>query len=1049
MPVADIRLLILLATLSALLLAVAMQLVNRVMSRVPGVREMTWGASFSALGFTLIGLRGLVPDLFSILFGNTLVLAGMARGYCGLRLFLNYPGGHRIDVFAAVSALAGLAYFTYVEPSLAARVVVVSVVGAGLIFLQAWLLLASGNARADANRGMLVFLGLAFLAGCPVFAARGVQALFTAPGQDLMALTGTIHKLAFATVLTLNIVLTLGITYVLASRSERRQKTSEAQFRTALDSSPSAMFLVEADGLFAFANQQAERLLGHGPAKLSRTRYPEILAPESMAEVTAAFRRCLAGERVFLEAQLLHRDGHRVSVEISGAPLPGGKVLGEVRDISDRQRSAAELRGSEARYRLVAENASDVIWLFDLARDRYSYVSPSVAKMRGYSVEETLGQSMREALTPDSYAMVADTLPRRLADFAAGKAGARVQTHEVDVTRKDGGCVPTEVVTTLIADAAGRVTHIQGVSRDISERRKTEEALRLAASVFTHAREGILIADRDGRIIDVNQEFTRISGYDREELLGWDMQALRGEQHGGDFHAGVWRALREHGYWAGEIWIRRKSGEAFATMQTLSAVLDAQGHIRQYVALLSDITPLKENEKRLEHIAHFDALTNLPNRVLLADRLHLAMAQSLRHGQQLAVAYLDLDGFKSINDAHGHEIGDQLLIAVAGRMKRALREGDTIARLGGDEFVAVLIDLGEVDACVPLLDRLLAAAVLPVPLGDVLCHVSASIGVTFYPQAEEVDADQLLRQADQAMYQAKLAGKNRYHLFDAVQDRHVRGRHESLERIRRALAECEFVLHYQPKVNMRSGRILGVEALIRWRHPERGLLLPAEFLPTVENHALAVELDTWVIGTALVDLENWLDAGLDLPVSVNIGALSLQQAGFVERLRTLLAGHPRVKPGHLELEVLETSALEDMVETSRVMHACREMGVSFALDDFGTGYSSLTYLQRLPASHLKIDQSFVRDMLADAENIALLEGVLGLAGAFQRQVIAEGVETVAHGSLLLQLGCEVAQGFGIARPMPSAELPAWAATWHPHPVWAARPNPGAGEPPPP
>jgi diguanylate cyclase (GGDEF)-like protein len=472
-------------------------------------------------------------------------------------------------------------------------------------------------------------------------------------------------------------------------------------------------------------------------------------------------------------------------------------------------------------------------------------------------------------------------------------------------------------------------------------------------------------------------------------------------------------------------------------MLTISAVHDEKGRILRYVALFTDISALKEHEQQLERIAHYDALTGLPNRVLLGDRLHQAMVQAYRRGQQLAVAYIDLDGFKAVNDHHGHDAGDQLLMVLASRMKLSLREGDTLARLGGDEFVAVLLDLADVEASVPMLTRLLAATAAPVEVGDLTLRVSASVGVAFYPQADEMDADQLLRQADQAMYLAKLSGKNRYHIFDPIHDRSVRGHHESIEHIRRALAANEFVLHYQPKVNMRTGQVIGVEALIRWQHPEQGLLPPAAFLPVIEDNPLAVSLGEWVIDTALSQIEGWGKNGLDIQVSVNIGANQLQQSNFVERLQVILEKHPGVSPSCLELEVLETSALQDVVQVSKVIEACQQIGLTFAIDDFGTGYSSLTYLKRLPAHVLKIDQSFVRDMLDDPEDLAILDGVLGLAKAFRRQAIAEGVESVGHGVMLLQLGCELAQGYGIARPMPAGSLPGWVQDWRPDALWAA------------
>ena len=574
------------------------------------------------------------------------------------------------------------------------------------------------------------------------------------------------------------------------------------------------------------------------------------------------------------------------------------------------------------------------------------------------------------------------------------------------------------------------------------ERKLAQEKLQLAAGVFTHALEGIMITGPDAIIIDVNEAFTRITGYSHSEAIGQSPRILQSSRQNKAFYQAMWAALTEQGHWSGEIWNKRKDGEVYAELLTISAVRDGQGNTQQYVALFSDITERKEYESKLEHIAHYDALTHLPNRVLLADRLHQVMTQEQRRGQHLAVAYLDLDGFKDINDGYGHSTGDQVLITLATRMKETLRDGDTLARLGGDEFVAVLIDLEDPSTSIPLINRLLAAAAQPVQVGDLSLQVSASLGVTFYPQIRDIDADQLLRQADQAMYQAKVAGKNRYHVFDAAKDSTIRVYHESLERIRLALENREFVLHYQPKVNMHSGQVIGAEALIRWQHPEKGLLAPAAFLPVIEDHPLAVDVGEWVINAALSQIEVWHIAGLEMPVSVNIGARQLQQHNFVARLQAILAQHPKVSPTKLELEVLETSALADMVQVSQMIEECRHMGVKFALDDFGTGYSSLTYLKSLRVALLKIDQSFVRDMLEDPDDLAILQGVIGLAAAFKREVIAEGVETVAHGTALLRLGCVLAQGYGIARPMPARDLPAWAATWQPDAAWGAAPISG-------
>ncbi|MDX2369912.1 MAG: EAL domain-containing protein [Colwellia sp.] len=588
----------------------------------------------------------------------------------------------------------------------------------------------------------------------------------------------------------------------------------------------------------------------------------------------------------------------------------------------------------------------------------------------------------------------------------------------------------------IIRDDSGTAITMLGVVVDITDRKLTEEKLLLSSRVFTDTHEGITITDSNKLIVDVNPAYCEITGYSREEVIGKNPRILSSGQQSPEFYADMWQTVDEQGHWQGEVWNRKKSGEIYAELLTISVLKDENDNTVNYVGVFTDITSSKRQQEQLSRIAHYDLLTNLPNRVLLADRLYQAMLQCRRHEQSLAVVFLDLDGFKHVNDAYGHDMGDELLIALSVRMKAALREGDSLARIGGDEFVAVLADLTKAEDCEPVLERLLLAASEPLTIADVLLNVSASIGVTFYPQ-DNVDADQLMRHADQAMYVAKESGKNRYHLFDTIQDDAVKVQRESLEDIRSALDNHQFVLYYQPKVNMRTGLVTGFEALIRWQHPERGLLNPIEFLPVIENNPMMIEMGEWVIDSALTQISQWQAMGLNLPVntSVNIAAVQLQQPDFMQRLTTLLAAHPDVEPRCLELEVLETSALEDVHHVSTTMSACMALGVNFALDDFGTGYSSLTYLRRLPANLIKIDQSFVRDMLHDPDDLAIIEGVIALAKSFKRDVIAEGVETIEHGTALLHLGCELAQGYGIARPMPAGDIPAWINNWKPDVSW--------------
>jgi diguanylate cyclase (GGDEF)-like protein/PAS domain S-box-containing protein len=812
-------------------------------------------------------------------------------------------------------------------------------------------------------------------------------------------------------------------------QAEATLRQSEELLRLFIDHTPAGMAMFDREMNYLAASRRwvedwglVEReILGHSHYEI----FPHI--PEGWIQ---AHRCGLAGEVTEPREDYIERpDGQKVWTRWEVIPWRasdgaiGGIVLFSV-DITDQKLAQAALRQSEELLRLFIEHAPAALSMYDREL-RFLAVSRRWHESFSGADREVIGRSIYEIL-PEIPERWKEAHRRGL----AGETTIHAQDH---LERPDGTVLWLRWEVRPWRAADGSVGGIIIFSENITRQKEAEDRLRLFASVFTHAREGIFISAPDGTILEINEAFSRITGYSREETLGQTPRLLRSGLHSKQFYDSMWQTLLDSGQWAGEIWNRSKSGEFFAEMLTISAVQDEEGNVLRYVSLFSDITRLKENERKLEHIAHYDVLTALPNRVLLADRLRQAMAQAQRRHSLVAVAYLDLDGFKAVNDRYGHAAGDQLLTVLADRMKHALREGDTLARLGGDEFVAVLLDLPDTATSMPVLSRLLDAAAETAQVGELALHVSASVGVTFYPQAEEADADQLLRQADQAMYQAKLAGQNRFQVFDASRDRSVRGHIENLEYIRRGLRSNEFVLFYQPVVNSRTGVTVGAEALIRWRHPEMGLVPPILFLPVIEDHPLAIEIGEWVIDTALAQIEAWQEIGIDIPVSVNIGAQQLQQPNFVERLATLLSAHPRVKPSNLELEILENCGLQDMTLMSKVLDGCHSLGVSFVLDDFGTGYSSLTYLQRLPSSVLKIDQSLVREMLDDTENLTILEGILGLAVVFRRKVIAKGVETAEHGLMLLQLGCELVQGYGIARPMPASDLPDWLARWRPDP----------------
>lgn len=786
---------------------------------------------------------------------------------------------------------------------------------------------------------------------------------------------------------------------------------------------------VTPEGMYTYISPNVKDLLGYEAYELIHQVYFYMLRPHEEREV---FKQTMFTifdtQQPFynIESRLVTKDGHMIWVLAYGFPIfdSNGALKGyrgSNMDITEQKVALDALKESEARFKALHNASFGGIAIHD--KGLILDCNQGLATMSGYSIDELIGFNGLLLINEKTRLKVIENI-----------AKGYEKPYDVVCVHKNGTEFPIRIQGKEIPYKGKNVRVVE--FRDISEEKKAHEKLLLAASVFETAREGIVITDPHGNIIDVNESFTHITGYSRDEVLGKNPKILNSGRHSQEFYEAMWRSIITKEHWYGEIWNRRKNGEIYAQMLTITAIRNPSDHrINHYVALFSDITAIKAHEHQLQHIAHHDALTNLPNRLLLADRLNQGMIHARRRSQTLVVAYLDLDGFKAINDLYGHEVGDKLLIALAQQMKNTLREGDTLARMGGDEFVAVFQDIETIETSIPILKRLLEAAAVEVTIDDLFLHVSASLGVTFYPQSEELDADQLLRQADQAMYQAKLAGKNRYHIFDAIEDKTVRSYHENLETIRHALEARQFVLYYQPKVHMRTGLLVGVEALIRWRHPELGILPPSAFLPTIEQHPLSIDIGQWVIEEALCQIERWKSMGYTIAVSVNVGARQLQEYGFIDFMKTSLQAHPSVEPSLLSLEILETSALEDLTHISHLMKECLLLGIQFSMDDFGTGYSSLTYLKQLPVSLLKIDQSFVRDMLENSDDLSILKGILGLASAFNSEVIAEGVETIEHGELLLMLGCEFAQGYGIAHPMPPEELPLWLATWKPHSTW--------------
>jgi diguanylate cyclase (GGDEF)-like protein/hemerythrin-like metal-binding protein/PAS domain S-box-containing protein len=722
------------------------------------------------------------------------------------------------------------------------------------------------------------------------------------------------------------------------------------------------------------------------------------------------------------ECQLVKLDGSKAYHYVSLIVLPGHErhldsIIVTISDMTSRKQYEMALQKSEEFLRMSQLAGGIGTWEANLLTGQQIW-SDSVMSNLGFKHhEDPSWEDFLAHVHPDDRQIVIDAAQAHLEQNIKFSVEYRIINKYNDIRW---------MCSTGLAerDDLGRPIYFRGVVQDITERKLVEEKLHLSERIFESTHEGIMVTDALGHIVEVNDAFCRITGFSREEVLGKLPNVLQSDHQDSVFYAEIWKCLHQYGHWSGEIWNRRKDGEIYAELISISVILDPQGHPTHYVGNLSDITVLKQHEKQLEHIAHYDALTGIPNRVLLVDRMQQAQAQTRRDGQMLAICYLDLDGFKPINDHLGHEAGDSVLIEVAKRMVQSLRGGDTVARLGGDEFVILLLGIADINECKSSLDRLLQVIAAPILLADQTYQVTASVGVTLYPHDEE-DPDTLLRHADQAMYLAKRLGKNRYYFFDASQEQQIKFQRDQLLRIEQGLINQEFELFYQPKVALSTYKVVGVEALIRWRHPEQGVLSPDHFLPHIENTLLEIELGEWVIETALLQIENWLEEDLSLPVSVNISVSHLQSSHFAEKLHRQLAMHPKVSAHYLQIEILETAALVDITKVAGIIEECGEFGVSFALDDFGTGYSSLAYLRRLPAETLKIDLSFVRDMLVNSDDRAIVKGVISLGHSFNRITVAEGVETDEHFKLLREMGCDIGQGFGIARPMPAKDIMGW------------------------
>ncbi len=709
------------------------------------------------------------------------------------------------------------------------------------------------------------------------------------------------------------------------------------------------------------------------------------------------------------------------------AELPGGDELADLGQAFDGMAQAIggrehALQEREELVRLLLESTAEAIYGID-PEGRCIFANPASARLLGYAgSEELLGRNMHALIHhhhADGRAYEERDCPIRSSFLEARPVHV---DHDV-FWRADGAGVPVEYWAYPMR-RKGRVVGSVVTFFDIGERVRNEAKSRLAATVFESSHEGIMVTDPGGRILAVNQAFTRVTGYEEEEAVGRTPAMLRSGRHAPDFYAAIWRALADAGHWQGEIWNRRKSGEIYPELLSISAVRDSQGGVSHYVGIFADIGKIKESEARLDHLAHYDPLTDLPNRLLLRSRLKHAIEQAQRQQSRLAVLFLDLDRFKNVNDSLGHQTGDELLRAVAERLAQRLRAEDTLARLGGDEFVVLLEHLREPSDAAMVARSLLDALAEPfaLPQGHEV-YIGASIGISLYPDDGLCDSE-LIMHSDVAMYQAKEQGRNTFGFYTKSLTDNANQRLEMETSLRRALERGEFELHYQPQLGLPGGQVIGAEALIRWRHPLRGLIPPNQFIPLAEETGLIVPLGEWVLRQACMQWTRWRQAGLPaITLAVNISPRQFRQQDLAEVVRRILAetGTPAAA---LELELTEGALMHQGEAAEATLRKLKQLGFALAIDDFGTGYSSLAYLKRFPLDRLKIDQSFVRDISADNGDGELVSTIIAMARKLRLSVLAEGVETPAQHAYLLEQGCDACQGYLYSRPVPAEDFEA-------------------------
>ncbi|MEW6595370.1 MAG: EAL domain-containing protein [Thermodesulfobacteriota bacterium] len=691
-----------------------------------------------------------------------------------------------------------------------------------------------------------------------------------------------------------------------------------------------------------------------------------------------------------------------------------------VRQIAEKERIEQDLRRSQSNLAKAQQVARLGHWEWLVPRNLMVY-SDQAIRIFGMEGEELTytPEGVLRYIHPEDLEMV-----RGAMEAVLQQQGDSFQV-EFRIIRPDGKTRHMRSEAELTRDAKGRPLRMFGTVQDISESRKATEELHLAANVFESSIEGIVITDPEGTIEKVNRAFTEITGYTEAEALGQNPRLLKSDRHDQAFYAAMWQALIREGKWQGEVWNRRKNGEVYPQWLTITAIRDGKRRLTHYAGVFHDMTAIKVHEERLRYQAHHDALTALPNRVLFRERLGLAMGYAQRHETRLALLFLDLDNFKRINDSLGHTVGDLLLKEVAGRLRHCVREKDTVARHGGDEFIVLLEGIEHEDDAVQAAHRITRAIEPPFALQEQQLYLSASIGIAYYPE-DGTDHDTLIRNADTAMYRAKEEGRNTFQIFTPSMSQRVSDWLAVENSLRKALERREFFLHYQPKIDLVSGRIVGAEALVRWKNAQGELVSPRDFIPLAEDSGLVVAIGEWVMEQACRDARKWCDQGFRIQVSVNLSPRQFRQEDLVDVVAATLqkTGLPTEC---LAFEITESTVMDNEQKALGVLGRFQEMGISLAVDDFGTGYSSLYYLKHLPIDELKIDRRFIRDLPGHEDDCAITAAIISMAKSLKLTVVAEGVEEREQLAFLREHGCEQMQGYLFSPPVPYDELIAMLA----------------------